>query len=211
MDGREAKVREGERVALAADVPPSALLFGAAQAFSYPEAGISQTLSGLRRVREGEGDKIPFALREALDEVFAGASGFKGGTEEKLAYTRLFIGSFKMEAPPYASFYLEEGGRLGGAVAAEVRAVYSQFGLQLRDDEVAPADHLRYLLSFLGLLAARIEETGEEAFAHACADFRDLYLLSWFGPFQERVRMSAEQPYYPALVSFIGKLLEPQP
>ena len=162
------------------------MLAALARAFSYPWDGIAATLSP--------------AVEGRLGEL---AAQFPDRTAEQLAYTRLFIGSFKMEAPPYASYYLEEDHTLNGQAAVEVAAVYAQFGLELDSKEFAPADHLRYLLSFLALLAQRYEETGEEAFAEAYADFRDEYVLSWIDQFQTLVDKYAEDAYYPALVALI--------
>ena len=184
-------------------VPASRLLKALSHAFSYPWNGIAETVAYLRGLEAG--DVGPFA--EALETTLRASDCFSDRTAEQLAYTRLFIGSFKMEAPPYASYYLEEGHTLNGRAAAEVEAVYRQFGIELDAREFAPADHLRYLLSFLYLVAARFEETGERAFAEAYADFRDDYLLTWIGQFQELVNKYAEAPYYPALVSLIADVL----
>lgn len=186
--------------------PLSLLLAAAAQAFSYPDEGIAATLGPLASVCDGDA-AIPSELAESAERVFEASHCFADDTAEKLAYTRLFIGSLEMEAPPYASYYMTDSHTLNGRVAAEVEAVYHQFGLQLGDGEIAPPDHLRYLLAFLSLLAARYEETGEEAFAEAYADFRDAYIMPWFGQFEELVAQNADAPYYPALVSLIGNLL----
>ena len=96
---------------------------------------------------------------------------------------------------------------LNGRVAAEVAAVYAQFGLELGADEKAPPDHVRYLLAFLALIARRFEETGEPAFAEAYADFRDEFVLSWLDRFKALVDRFAEDLYYPLLVSLIADAL----
>lgn len=176
-------------------VAPANTLEALVRAFSYPWNGIAATLDGTLSTREG----VP------LEEL---AAQFEDRTAEQLAYTRLFIGSFKMEAPPYASYYLEKDHTLNGRAAVEVAAVYAQFGLELDSKEIAPPDHLRYLLAFLALLAKRHEETGEEAFAEAYADFRDEYVLSWIDQFQQLVDKYAEAPYYPALVALIVDVLK---
>lgn len=192
--------------AASGNVSPSLLLDAAARAFSYPGEGIAATLGPLACACDGDA-AAPGDLAEEARRVLAASSCFADGTAEKLAYTRLFIGSLEMEAPPYASYYMTDDHTLNGRVATEVEAVYSQFGLRLGDVEVAPADHLRYLLAFLSLLAARYEETGEEVFAEAYADFRDAYVRPWFGRFQALVDQHADAPYYPTLVAFIGRLL----
>lgn len=185
-------------------IPSSDLLGALAEAFAYPWNGIGETTAKLRAL-DGRGTG---AYAERVAQVLEAAEGFEDRTAEQLAYTRLFIGSFKMEAPPYASFYLEEDHTINGRAAVEVAQVYQQFGITLNAREFAPADHLRYLLSFLYLMAARYEETGEEAFAEAYEDFRDDYLLTWIDQFRTLVDTYAEQPYYPALVALIVDVLK---
>ena len=186
-------------------IPPAALLEALSKAFVYPWNGVAETLDSLRAF-----DPSPLGeeMVERVAGVLAASDEFADRTAEQLAYTRLFIGSFKMEAPPYASYYLEEARILNGQAAAEVEAVYAQFGVELGADEKVPPDHIRYLLAFSALLAARFEETGEESFAEAYVDFRDAYLLTWIGGFKELVDRYAEDGYYPALVALVVDVLE---
>lgn len=184
--------------------PNARLLAALAYAFSYPERGIEETLTPLKALAdEVEGT----AGSTRLNSLFEASRCFANQTAEKLAYTRLFIGSLKMEAPPYASYYLSESHTLNGKAAAEVAATYHRFGLQLDDREKAPADHLRYMLHFLALLAARYEETGDDAFVETYQDFRDAYIAPWYGMFRSLVNKNAEEPYYPELASLIEDAL----
>lgn len=186
-------------------VPPAALLGALSQAFAYPWNGIEETTAALRSLAAAQlGD----ALAGRVADVLAKSETFENRTAEQLAYTRLFIGSFKMEAPPYASYYLEETHTMNGQAAAEVEAVYAQFGLELDHKEIAPADNLRYLLAFLSLMAERFQETGQQAFAEAYADFRDDYVLTWIDQCAVLVNRYAEHPYYPALVALIVDVLK---
>ena len=186
-------------------VPPAALVSALSQAFAYPWNGLGETTVALRAFRETLPEDL---LLERVTDVLAKSETFDDRTAEQLAYTRLFIGSFKMEAPPYASYYLEETHTMNGQAAAEVEAVYAQFGLELDPKEIAPADHLRYLLAFLALMAARYEETGELAFAEAYADFRDEYVLTWIEECATLVDRYAEHSYYPALMALIVDVLK---
>lgn len=188
-------------------MPSANLLDAVAHAFAYPGNGIAATLEPLILARNAGFEGVAPQLAAATDEVLDASGCFADRTAEQLAYTRLFIGSLEMLAPPYASYYTTENHTLNGRIAAEVEAVYSQFGIRLGDDEIAPPDHLRYLLTFLSLLAARYEETGEEAFADAYVDFRDAYIVPWYGQFQELVDAHADAPYYPALVALVGRIM----
>lgn len=182
-------------------VPPSELLEALSAALSYPWNGLAETVEPLRALSGSD------AYAERIACVLRRSEQFDDRTHVQLAYTRLFIGSFKMEAPPYASYYLEKDHILNGRAAAEVKAVYAQFGIELDSDQIAPADHLRYLLAFLALMAKRFEETGDSAFAEAYADFRDEYVLSWIDQCKSLVDTYAEEPYYPELFAFIVDVL----
>lgn len=185
-------------------IAESNLLAALSQAFSYPVNGMEQTTAALRAL---DPDSFP-AYAPLIRSTIERSRQFDSRTAEQLAYTRLFIGSMRMEAPPYASYYLEEGHTLFGQAAVEVETVYNEFGLQLDSKEIAPADHLRYLLAFLSLLAKRYEETGEQAFAEVYADFRDEYILTWIDDCKTLVDRCAEEPYYPALMRLIIAVLK---
>ena len=190
-------------VKTAAHICASCLLDALSKAFVYPWNGIDETTEALRALsKEQRG-----AYDEQIDAVLDSIDQFEDLTAAQLAYTRLFIGSFRMEAPPYGSYYLDADHMLYGQMEVEVRSVFEQFGIQLGPDEKVPADHLRYLLAFLSLLARRYEETGEEAFAEAFVDFRAEYVLCWIGSFKELVHKYAEQPYYRLLVDLIVDVL----
>ena len=184
-------------------VANSKLLAALSQAFTYPATGLDDTTAALRALDSAAIG--PYA--ELLDEVFDASERFDSRTAEQLAYTRLFIGSMRMEAPPYASYYLEQEHTLFGQAAVEVESIYRQFGIELDSKEIAPPDHLRYLLAFLSLLAKRYEETGEEAFAEAYADFCAEYVFTWIGECKKLVDLYAEEPYYPSLMALIVAVL----
>lgn len=165
-------------------LPPAALLEALACAFECPREGLAATLNRLSRLRAGADAKdAPDAqlgtLAPLIDEALASPLIDAPLVEQRLAYARLFVGSPHMEAPPYASYYLDPGQRLFGPTCAAVEETYRLFGVQVGDDSGTPADHLRYLLSFLALLARRFEESGSEEFVEAFRDFAACYLLPW--------------------------------
>ncbi|MGI6034086.1 MAG: TorD/DmsD family molecular chaperone [Coriobacteriales bacterium] len=184
-------------------IPPSALLSAISEAFTFPVDGIQATTAALESWAKRKG---PDASDEVRDLLAASRELFDA-TEAQLAYTRLFIGSFQMEAPPYASYYMD-GGLIGGKTTSEVRAVYRQFDIEISDERRVPEDHLRYLLAFLSLMAMRFEQTQQEAFVESYEDFRDGYVLPWLPAFVERVKTHAEQAYYGKLADFTLAVLE---
>jgi|GEM_PF-3524765 len=186
------------------NVPDAGLLSALSQAFTYPIDGMEETTAALQAI---DPDAFP-AFSGLIEQALETSRQFESRTAEQLAYTRLFIGSMRMEAPPYPSYYLEKEHTLYGQAAVEVKEIYAQFGLELDSKEIAPPDHLRYLLAFLSLLAGRFKESGESAFAEAYADFRDEYVLTWIDECRELVELNAEEPYYPALMALIVAVLK---
>ncbi len=184
-------------------VADSELLSALSQAFTYPARGMAETTAALENLDARAFPAYARLIAAALET----SRQFDSQTAAQLAYTRLFIGSMRMEAPPYASYYLEEGHTLYGQAAVEVESIYRQFGIELDSNEIAPPDHLRYLLAFLALLAKRYEETGEEAFAEAYADFCEEYVFTWIDDCRKLVDRNAEEPYYPALMALIVAVL----
>ena len=125
-----------------------------------------------------------------------------GAHLSQLDYTRLFIGSFKMYAPPYASYYLDGADQIFGPTAVAVEDLYAQFGLEIKSDEHDMPDHIRYLLVFMSLLARAFEQTGSRDMALAYEDFKQEFLDSWSAEFSEKVHTYTEYAFYPALVDF---------
>lgn len=196
----------------AAGVAPSMLLAALSTALMYPVDGLQAALEPLRACAA---DAVCARYAATLGELLSSAEAFtapgveqpQGAEAAQLEYTRLFIGSFKMYAPPYASYYLDGEHQVQGATTVEVAELYAQFGLELAPGEHECADHIRYLLAFAALLARTYEERGQEEFAEAYRDFVDLYILRWFPELERRVDDCAEFPFYPALLHLSAAVL----
>lgn len=197
------------------NVPSSNLVSALSTALSYPTEGIDQALLPLRACLEDPANASYFAqINAVLDAVPAftaeGVEQPQGAEMAQLEYTRLFIGSFKMFAPPYASYYLDEKQQVQGPTTTEIAEVYAQFGLRLAAEEHDCADHLHYLLAFTSLLLGTYEQRGQIEFVEAYRDFCDLYLTSWLPRFQELVTTHAQFPLYPELVRLLASALTPK-
>jgi TorA maturation chaperone TorD len=78
----------------------------------------------------------------------------------KVDYTRLFVGPFKLLAPPYGSVYLEDN-RVMGVSTLDVRSCYESESMDIVIKE-AP-DHIAVELEFMYYLVVKqIEATKEE-------------------------------------------------
>lgn len=187
-------------------VAPSALLEKLALLWKYPEGGADSVAAELSRM---EGDAALAGYREeiaALESAFSSyAESDKvvvGADLVQLDYTRLFIGSFKMYAPPYASFYTDGADQIFGPTAVAVEDLYAQFGLQIKDDEHDMPDHIRYLLTFMALLAKAFEQTGSKDAACAYEDFKQEFLDPWSAQFSEKIHTYTDYGFFKSLIDF---------
>jgi TorA maturation chaperone TorD len=121
-------------------------------------------------------------------------------------YSRLFLGPFKLVAPPYGSVWLDRTKTVMGTTTAQVAAVYQTHGLHLADDFPELPDHIAVELEFLSFLAFQQRQahaTGnrEEAarFATAQLAFINEFLAPWLTPFCQAIIEDGEAPFYMAL------------
>jgi putative dimethyl sulfoxide reductase chaperone len=123
-----------------------------------------------------------------------------------VAYTRLFLGPPEMLAPPYASFYLDQGGRLMGPSSIEMMKYYKRAGLRIDDDFNDMPDHVAVALEFLYYLlfrelTAEIENDQEEKtkLENTRISFWNSYIVSWVPRFCHLIVTADEHPFYTGL------------
>lgn len=194
-EGREARA-----------VPPAALLTGLSGLWTYPVQGVEpveELLDALAKDEAVAAYRDDFAeLRSLLDEYRTPREEIVGATALQLNYTRLFIGSFKMYAPPYASYYMDGEHQIYGPTAVAVDEVYAQFGIEINESEHDMPDHIRFLLAFMALLADGYEKTGAKDLALAYEDFVAEFLDPWMGEFSENIHKYADYGFYKKLIDF---------
>ena len=186
-------------------VAPSVLLEGLARLWDYPKS--ADSLSAQLAYMKQASELHEYAA--AISELECALCAYGDSTEtvvgahlSQLDYTRLFIGSFKMYAPPYASYYVDGADQVFGPTAVAVEDLYAQFGLEIKAEEHDMPDHIRYLLMFMSLLARAYEHTGNRDIALAYEDFKQEFLDSWSSQFSEKVHTYTEYAFYPALIDF---------
>lgn len=121
-------------------------------------------------------------------------------------YSRLFLGPFKLVAPPYGSVWLDTNKTVMGDSTARVAAFYQAHGLQLADDFSELPDHIAVELEFLSFLcfkeqeAARQNDTaGTQLLRAARQEFISELLLPWLQPLTEAIDTDSEAPFYSAV------------
>ncbi|MHC4199352.1 MAG: TorD/DmsD family molecular chaperone [Planctomycetota bacterium] len=122
----------------------------------------------------------------------------------RVDHARLFVGPFRLLAPPYGSVYLEHSDRLMGNSTVDVRRVYNEEGLEVSSQEVP--DHVAIELEFAHFLSARaaqaiLDSAAGDAVALAGKrkGFLAGHLGAWIGEFAANVTRHARTDFYAEL------------
>ena len=108
--------------------------------------------------------------------------------EAEFVFNRLFVGPMALQAPPYASYYLEPEPQLMGKTTLKVRRLYEMAGLVSPLQGRLPEDHLGVELdAALGLLALAERFDVEEPRA-LWRYFLHEHLASWVPRFLDQAR-----------------------
>lgn len=133
-------------------------------------------------------------------------------TEERMAvdYSKLFVGPFELQAPPYGSFYLEKGKRVMGDSTIEVLKMYNDLGLSIDSDFKEMPDHIAVELEFMYYLIEKEVQALEEPnlnsaphFIEAQEFFLSKFLNRWVPPFCKRIKENTENEFYKALADCV--------
>lgn len=125
-----------------------------------------------------------------------------------LAYSRLFLGPFEIQVSPYASHYLENGGRLMGETSMWVAERYAEAGLEPPADRACDApDHLRLECEFLYYLGYQRTATDEEIWDERIEEFLDEHFLRWAPQCADAIIAADTSEYHRAAAGFFATWL----
>lgn len=118
-------------------------------------------------------------------------------------YTRLFVGTKRVLAPPWESVYFNKERMVFQHQTFEVRAMYAKHGLEVDLISREPDDHLAYELMFLGHLLARgvgFFEQGESGKMREtlldAVSFTVCHPLSWVPQWRDTVHRHSSNDFY---------------
>jgi TorA maturation chaperone TorD len=121
----------------------------------------------------------------------------------KIDYAQLFVGPFKLLAPPYGSFYLEDS-RIMGDSTIDVRNWYKKEGLDVVIKDTP--DHIAMELEFMYYLVAKqTQATNEEnlqgiqIYKQKQKSFLSSHLARWVPEFTANVQQNAQTEFYKKL------------
>lgn len=123
-----------------------------------------------------------------------------------IAFAKLFLGPFEIDAPPYASLYLDPERRLMGPVSLAVAEAYAEAGLgpAAAGPKDAP-DHIAHELEFMYFVAFEAARTGDPIWAERRSRFWTTHLQPWLSEFARRMAVADRHPLYTALASLLAR------
>lgn len=132
-----------------------------------------------------------------------------------LDFSRLFLGPYKMHAPPYGSVYLDDKRQIMGDSTLEVRNKYRESGLDISSDFRDPPDHIAAELEFMYFLILKeIEAIGNSdidtavSFLEQQRTFLREHLGAWVFDFADIIEEKAETDFYKNLARATRTFIE---
>ena len=130
----------------------------------------------------------------------------------RVDHAKLFVGPYKLLAPPYGSVYLEDG-KLMGQSTIQVKDLYSEEGLEFVLRE-AP-DHVSVELEFMYLLINRTIEAvnrsdygKERCYRNKQRSFLAGHLGQWVPAFAAKVEDAAQTDFHRTLGNVARRFVE---
>jgi len=130
----------------------------------------------------------------------------------KVDYAQLFVGPFKLLAPPYGSFYLEDS-RFMGDSTIDVRNWYEKEELDIVAKD-AP-DHIAMELEFIYYLVAKQVQVSEDGnvqeiqlYQQKQKMFLCSHLTRWLPEFARNVQANAQTEFYKKLARLTGAFVQ---
>ncbi len=100
-------------------------------------------------------------------------------TEIMIDYAALFVGPYKLNAPPYGSVYIDKKRKLNSDSTKEVEELYKEYGLTVSKDISDTSDHIAVELEFLHTLLADYHNNPSQK----TMDILNRFMESFFLPF----------------------------
>lgn len=159
-------------------------------------------------------------LEQLMNSIGAEVAKYVPGTNDdeslKIDYSKLFVGPYKLFAPPYGSIYLEGARRVMGNSTIDVRNRYREAGLDISENLKEAPDHIAVELEFMYFLIGKEIEAMENSNLESAMDylkkqkeFLDDHLGVWVSEFTDNIEKNAETEFYRnlsrATKSFIKK------
>jgi TorA maturation chaperone TorD len=172
------------------------------ECYYSPNEELINLLNNLKKLKGGIHSEITKYI-PSLSELGALAVDF----------SKLFVGPFKLQAPPYGSVYMENKAGVMGDTTIAVGDSYRLEGVEVALKE-AP-DHIAIELEFMYLLILKEIEAIKnndlvtaEDYLGKQKSFLEGYLAAWIPEFADRLEINAKTQFYKNLARTTKKLVE---
>ena len=139
-----------------------------------------------------------------LDELTGQAPAVADWDAVEFGFNRLFVGPMALEAPPYASVYLDPEPLLMGRSTLAVRDVYARLGLVSPAKNSLPDDHIALELDACAGMRSALEHTPDDELRELWRSFVQEHMQKWVPRFITRIEQSPET--HPVF-RYVGKRL----
>lgn len=182
-----------------------------ASGFSAPDEGTLKEISGrLSEVLREASSLFVMPVLEDTIKNFDASINASDRTSLKAEYHRLFVGPYKLPAPPYASVYLESEPTIMGTSTLEVLRMYEEAGFLLSPSFKDLPDHVAVELEFMALLCEEERRAWRRGGLCEAAKLISLeesflrgHLVRWIPNFTSKILASTEFLFYWALASLV--------
>lgn len=125
-----------------------------------------------------------------------------------LDFGRLFVGSSRPLASPYASIYLEGKWGVMGQSTIETLRYYKEAGLEIKEDFHELPDHIAVELEFVYYLIYKYLEENEEKYLLSQQKFVEIILNKWVPSFTKLIKEQADTNFYKLIAILLEKWIE---
>lgn len=139
-------------------------------------------------------DESLSSVCEEMNQLFE--DGSQDLEEYVIEFSRLFIGPFKLVAPPYSSIYLEDKWEVMSRSTQIVETFYRRAGLTLETKGSEPADHISTQLEFMYYLNFKWNETGNTELLELQKEFLYKIMTHWIPKFNAAIQEGASLRFY---------------
>ncbi len=130
----------------------------------------------------------------------------------QIDFSKLFIGPFKVFAPPYGSVYLEESKTICGNSTIDVMKIYQKEKLNI--DLKEPADHIAIELEFMFyLITVEVDAINNSDFLKADSyrskqdSFLKRHLSQWVTEFTDSIKKHTKSDFYKKIAISLNLML----
>lgn len=133
-------------------------------------------------------------------------------------YTRMFIGPFELVAPPWESSYVRKDKLLFQGTTMNVRSLYEEYGMEVKDFNIEADDHVGLELDFmysLNDLCIRLAEAGDFENVNLLNKlikdqqlFLENHLLKFVPQFSKLVEKGANTQFFIGLAKILRNYLQ---